>query len=216
MEEVRSSSVDDMAPATRTDYLNRALKLEYFTVTWNLLEAVVGMVAGVVAGSVSLIAFALDSVVESSSGAILIWRLRAENAGRLAEELEEKVKRPLAVAFFLLALYVAVRAVQTLVVGAEPDDSPAGIALAIVSLIVMPVLAHRKKATARDLDSRSLDADSTQTNLCTYLSGILLVGLVANSVVGWWWADPIAALAIAGIAAKEGWELWHGEDCGCS
>ncbi len=205
-----------MELASRRDHLNQALKLEYFTVTWNVLEAVVGLLAGIYAGSVSLVAFALDSVVESTSGSILIWRLKSEEAGHAAEELEEKVKKPLAIALFLLALYIAIRAGQTLVGGTASEDSPVGIALAVVSLIVMPVLAQKKKSAARDLDSRSLDADSTQTNICAYLSGILLFGLVANSLLGWWWADPIAGLVIAGVAAKEGWELWNGEDCGCS
>jgi divalent metal cation (Fe/Co/Zn/Cd) transporter len=205
-----------MHVAPRTEQLEHALRLEYFTVGWNLLEAVVGMVAGLIAGSVSLVAFALDSVVESTSGSILIWRLKAETAGKSSDHLERAVLKPLAVAFFALALYVAARAVQALLSGTQPDDSPVGIGLAVVSLIVMPILAHKKKATARQLDSRALEADSTQTNICTYLSAVLLGGLVANSLLGWWWADPLAGLFIAGIAAKEGWELWNGEDICCT
>ncbi len=205
-----------MRLTTRREQLAHALRLEYFTVGWNLIEAVIGMVAGVISGSVSLVAFALDSVVESASGGILIWRLKSETAGKGAEDLERKVLKPLALAFFALALYVTWRALQVLALGSRPDDSPVGIGLAVVSLVVMPILARKKKDAARQLDSRSLDADSTQTNICAYLSAVLLGGLVANSLLGWWWADPLAGLVIASIAAKEGRELWVGEDTCCS
>jgi divalent metal cation (Fe/Co/Zn/Cd) transporter len=204
-----------LAPA-RTRSLRRGLLLEYFTVGWNLLEAVVGLAAGFVAGSVALVGFALDSIVEASSGSVLIWRLRSEQRGtRTAEEAERKAIRLVAVAFLALAAYVGGRAVLDLVTRARPDESVPGIVLAVVSLIVMPVLAWRKRNVARELDSRALQADSTQTTLCTYLSGFLLVGLVANAMFGWWWADPLAGLAIAGFAAKEGRELWTAQDLCC-
>ena len=203
-------------PAERTRHLQRGLLLEYFTVTWNALEAVVGLVAGILAGSVALVGFALDSVVEASSGSILIWRLKTEQRGtRTAEEAEHRAIRLVAVAFFALAAYVGSRAVYDLVTQARPEESPAGIALAIVSLIVMPLLAYQKGRTARELDSRALQADSTQTTLCTYLSAFLLFGLVTNAWFGWWWADPAAGLAIAGFAAKEGRELWTAKDLCC-
>lgn len=200
----------------REDSLRRGLLLEYFTVSWNVLEAVVGLLTGLLAGSVALVGFALDSIVEASSGSILIWRLRSEERGtRTVEEAERRAIRLLAVAFVALAAYVSGRALFDLVTHSHPDESVAGIVLALVSLIVMPILARRKRIVARELDSRALQADSTQTTLCTYLSGFLLAGLLSNAVLGWWWADPIAGLAIAGFAAKEGRELWKADDVCC-
>lgn len=201
---------------TREGLLRRGLRLEYFTIVWNVLEAVVGLTAGLLAGSVALVGFALDSLVETSSGGILVWRLRSERGGRGSEELERRAVRGVALAFFALAAYVGVQAVVDLVRAAHPDPSVPGIGLAAVSLVVMPVLAWRKRVTARALDSRSLQADSTQTLLCVLLSGALLVGLVANAALGWWWADPAAGLFIAVVAAREGRELWTTEDVCCA
>jgi divalent metal cation (Fe/Co/Zn/Cd) transporter len=196
--------------------LRRGLFLEFFTVGWNVLEAVVGLTAGIAAGSVALVGFALDSIVEASSGSILIWRLRSESTGsEPAEELERKAVRFVAVAFFGLAAYVGARAGLDLVSGSPPEESIVGIVLAVVSLVVMPLLAWRKGVVARELDSRALQADSTQTTLCTYLSAFLLVGLAANATLGWWWADPLTALAIAVFAAREGRELWTTKDLCC-
>jgi divalent metal cation (Fe/Co/Zn/Cd) transporter len=202
--------------ATRSRSLRRGLWLEYFTLNWNLIEAVVGMVAGVAAGSVALVGFALDSLVESSSAGILIWRLRAEDrGGRTAEDVERKAIRLVALAFFALAAYVGVWSLMDLLARSRPEESPVGIGLAIVSLIVMPLLAWRKNRVARELDSRALQADSTQTSFCTYLSAFLLIGLVTNALFGWWWADPAAGLVIAAFAANEGRELWTADDLCC-
>ena len=203
----------DMGVEERANLIAKGLRLEYFSLTWNFLETFVGMVAGIAAGSVALIAFALDSIVESSSAAVLIWRLRNEGSGKWdVESIERRAVRLVAVAFWALALYVGIKAMFDLVVQNRPEESLVGIGLAVVSLIVMPVLALRKRSAARDLDSRALHADSSQTTLCTYISAVLLVGLVANAVLGWWWADPVAGLGIAGLAAKEGRELWTTED----
>lgn len=196
--------------------LRTGLRLEYFTMAWNLVEAVIGFVAGILAGSVALVGFALDSVVEGSSGGILLWRLRAERQGANVEKVERRAVRYVAVAFFLLAGYVGYRALNSLWTQARPEGSPVGIALAIVSLIVMPVLARLKLRVARKIDSRALQADSAQTRLCTYLSAVLLGGLIANALLGWWWADPIAALAIAGLAVREGVTLWNTQDLCCA
>ena len=202
--------------STRQQSLRRGLYLEYFTIAWNTLEAVVGITFGVAAGSVALVGFALDSVVEASSGGVLLWRLRAEGTGgRPAEELERRAIRLVALAFLALAAYVGGRAIFELFSGSRPDESPVGIVLAIVSLVVMPVLAWRKRVVAKELNSRALQADSTQTTLCTYLSAILLFGLVTNALFGWWWADPVAGLGIAAFAAKEGLELWKTKDLCC-
>jgi divalent metal cation (Fe/Co/Zn/Cd) transporter len=202
--------------ADRSASLHRGLRLEYFTMTWNAIEAAIGLVAGIAAGSVALVGFALDSIVEASSGGILLWRLRSEaHGGRPAEDVERRAIRLVAVAFFALAAYVGGRAAFDLFSQARPQESPVGIGLALASLIVMPILARRKNIVARELDSRALQADSTQTTLCTYLSAILLFGLVTNVMFGWWWADPIAGLGIAAFAAKEGRELWTTKDLCC-
>lgn len=193
--------------------LRSALKLEYFSLAWNVVETVVGMVAGLMAGSVALIGFALDSVVESSSASVLIWRIRSEQHGhRTSEEAERKAVRLVAVAFFALAAYVGGRAIWDLVRGEAPEESLVGIGLAVVSLIVMPLLARAKRRAATKMDSLAMQADASQTSLCTYISAFLLVGLGANALFGWWWADPLAGLAIAGLAANEGRELWTTED----
>jgi divalent metal cation (Fe/Co/Zn/Cd) transporter len=197
------------ATGTRKVDLGRGLRLEFVSLAYNLFEAVVGIAAGVLAGSVALVGFGLDAVIESASAGILVWRLRSEVTNRRASaDVERTAVRFVSIAFFVLALYVGASAVYDLANRARPEDSPVGIALAILSLIVMPVLAARKRAVARALDSRSLEADSRQTILCTYLSGVLLLGLVANSLLGWWWADPVAGLGIALLAADEGRELW--------
>lgn len=200
----------------RARRLGAALRLEWFSLTWNAIETVVGLAAGLAAGSVALVGFALDSVVEASSATVLVWRLRAERSGRrTAEEAERRAIRLVAIAFAALAAYVGARAAYDLATGARPDESAAGIVLAVVSLAVMPPLAAAKRRAAARLDSAALDADSTQTSLCTLLSAFLLVGLVANSALGWWWADPLAGLAIAGVAAREARGLWRGDDACC-
>ncbi len=202
-----------MDPAVRGPILRRSLRLEYFSLIWNFLETFVGMIAGIAAGSVALIGFALDSVVESSSASILIWRLRNEGSAKWdVESIERRAVRLVAVAFWALAVYIGVRAVVDLVGRNEPEESAIGIGLAVVSLIVMPLLAARKRAAGRELDSRAMHADSSQTSLCTLISGVLLVGLGANAVLGWWWGDPIAGLGIAVLAAWEGHKLWTTED----
>jgi len=203
----------EMDPAIRGPILRRSLRLEYFSLIWNFLETFVGMAAGIAAGSVALVGFALDSVVESSSAAVLIWRLRNEGSANWdVESIERRAVRLVAVAFWALAVYVGAKAVVDLVGTNRPEESAIGIALAIVSIVVMPILAARKRSAARALDSRAMHADSSQTSLCTLISGFLLVGLGANALLGWWWADPVAGLGIAALAAKEGHELWTTED----
>ena len=205
------------APDARGRDLRRGLRLEWISLSYNVVEAAVGIAAGLAAGSVALIGFGLDAVVESSSAGILLWRLRAEQHGRRASDDAERIAiRLVAIAFLALALYVATHSSIDLLRRAEPDASPVGIVLAAVSVIVMPVLAWRKRLAARALDSRALQADSTQTTICTYLSAFLLMGLLANALAGWWWADPAAGLAIAGFAAAEGRKLWTTEDLCCS
>jgi divalent metal cation (Fe/Co/Zn/Cd) transporter len=203
----------DMAPEERVRRLQIGLRLEYFSLGWNFLETFAGIAAGIAAGSVALVGFALDSVIEGSSAAVLIWRLRNEGNQKWdVESIERRAVRMVAAAFWALAAYVGIKATVDLFGQNRPEESGVGIALAVVSLIVMPILASRKRASARGLDSRAMQADSHQTSLCTYISALLLVGLLANVSLGWWWADPVAGLGIAALAAKEGHELWTTED----
>jgi cation diffusion facilitator family transporter len=185
----------------------KALIAEYVTVGWNVVEGIVAIVAGIVAGSIALIGFGLDSYVEVASGIVLIWRLRKHGFGDEEEEAAEK--RAIffvGVTFVLLALYVTFESGKKLLFHEHPDESIIGIILAIVSLIVMPVLAFYKKKIATEINSRALRADALETLACSYLSFALVVGLGANALFGWWWADPLAALAMVYFLIKEGWE----------
>ena len=213
----RVDSPTAVTAAPRALGLAHALRLELFGVGWNVVETGIGIAAGIAAGSVALLGFGLDSVVEASSGSVVLWRLISERRGsRSVEEAEERAVRLLAFAFGALAIYVAIHSTVNLVTRAHPEESMVGIVLASVSLVVMPVLAWRKKLAAKALDSRSLDADAKQTILCAYLSFFLLVGLVANAALGWWWADPVAGLAIAALAADEARELWKTKELCCT
>jgi divalent metal cation (Fe/Co/Zn/Cd) transporter len=184
-----------------------ALGLAWVTIAWNTIEAVVAIVAGAVASSIALVGFGLDSTVEVLSASVIVWQMTRE----VPEDREEQALRLIAVSFFALAGYVAVQAVFDLASRSQPETSTVGIALAAVSLVVMPLLAGLKRRNGRRLGSGSVVADSNQTLLCTYLSVVLLVGLLLNATVGWWWADPVAALVIAALAINEGREAWHGE-----
>jgi divalent metal cation (Fe/Co/Zn/Cd) transporter len=190
----------------------RAKLLAGTSVTYNVVEAVIAGTAGLVAGSVALVGFGLDSVVEVSSGLIILWQF----SHRLPETREKQALKLMAVSFFALAGYVTFESVRALVTGHEADPSTVGIVLAAVSLVVMPFLSWAQRRTGRGLGSNAVVADSTQTLLCTYLSAVLLVGLVLNATLGWSWADPIAGLVIAVVAAREGLEAWRGESCGCA
>jgi divalent metal cation (Fe/Co/Zn/Cd) transporter len=188
-------------------------RLEYFTLGWNLIEAAVAIGAGLRAGSIALIGFGLDSLVESFSGAVLLWRLQE---GKEGEERERMALKLVGISLLVLAVYVAVDAVEGLFLREAPEKSLIGIILAAVSLIVMPLLARAKRRVAAKLKSQALVADSHQTDICAYLSAILLGGLGLNALFGWWWADPIAALVMVPIIAREGIEALRGETCeGC-
>jgi divalent metal cation (Fe/Co/Zn/Cd) transporter len=189
----------------------RAQLLAGASVAYNVVEAVVAVLAGLAAGSVALIGFGLDSVVEVSSGLVILWQFRS----RLPESRERQALRLMALSFFPLAAYVGVESVRALVAGGDPDASPVGIGLAVASLVVMPFLSWAQRRTGRALGSRAVVADSTQTLLCTYLSAVLLAGLVLNATLGWGWADPVAGLVIAAVAVREGRAAWRGEGCGC-
>lgn len=217
MPEVRAGGTQVSAPvqarpltAVRRQQLGRRARLlAGASVAYNVIEAVIAVAAGVVAGSVALVGFGLDSVVEVSSGLIILWQF----SHRLPESRERQALRLMAVSFFALAGYVGFESVRSLMVGADPDPAPVGIALAIASLIVMPLLSWAQRHTGRALGSNAVVADSTQTLLCTYMSAVLLAGLVLNATLGWSWADPLAGLVIAAVAAREGWSAWHGRGC---
>jgi len=190
--------------------VRRGRRLEYFTVGWNLLEAAVAIGAGLLAGSIALIGFGIDSLIETSSGAVLLWRLQE---GKEGEKRERRALRLVGISLLALAAYVAIYAAKGLILKERPEESPIGMILAAVSLLVMPLLAMAKRRVAARINSRALVADSHQTDICAYLSAILLVGLGLNALFGWWWADPVAALAMVPIIVKEGLEALRGETC---
>ncbi|CAN5123167.1 cation transporter [soil metagenome] len=187
----------------------RAKQFAGFSVAYNVIEAVIAITAGIVAGSVALIGFGLDSVVEVSSGLIILWQF----SHRIPESRERLALRLLAFSFFALAAYVGFESTRALIVGSQADPSRVGIALAAVSLVVMPFISLAQRRTGRALGSNAVYADGTQTLLCTYLSAVLLVGLLLNSTLGWSWADPIAGLVTAAVAIREGLSAWKGEGC---
>jgi divalent metal cation (Fe/Co/Zn/Cd) transporter len=179
------------------------------TISYNVVEAIIAISAGSVASSTALIGFGLDSVIEVASAAAVMWQF----SGKDPESRERTALKMIAVSFFALAAYVTVESVRTLFGSESAEHSTVGIVLAAVSLLVMPFLSYAQRRAGRELGSASAVADSKQTLLCTYLSGVLLVGLLLNSLFGWSWADPIVALVIAAVAVKEGREAWRGEHC---
>lgn len=200
-----------LTPERRATLARRAQLLAGASVVYNVVEAVVAIAAGRVAGSAALIGFGLDSTVEVASGLIILWQFRHP----LPESREQLAGRLIGLSFFALALYVTYESLSALLTGSRPDSSTVGIVLATLSLMVMPVLSWAQRRTGRELGSSAVHADGTQTLLCTYLSAVLLVGLLANALLGWWWLDAVAALVIAGVAVREGLEAWRGEGC-CS
>src|SRR5581483_4174501 len=199
--------------SARTVLVLRGMQLEYLTIAWNVVEGLVAVASGAASGSIALIGFGVDSFIETSSGAVLLWRLRAESRGHDAERVERTALKLVGVGFLLLAAYVAFDSVKSLIEREVPRRSIVGIAIAALSLIVMPWLAHAKRKAAGRLTSAALHADSRQTSLCAYLSAILLGGLLLNALLGWWWADPVAALCMVPIIVNEGREALRGETC---
>ena len=196
----------------RAASVRRGILLEYFTIGWNLIEGFVAVGSGIVAGSPSLIGFGFDSFIESTSGVALLWRLRVDD-GHLREQRERVALRLVGICFLLLAAYVLYDSIKTLIYRESPESSIVGIGVTLVSLFVMPFLAFKKREVAKQIKSKALEADSRQTDLCVYLSAITLGGLALNSIFGWWWADPVAALLMTTIIVKEGIEALRGETC---
>lgn len=200
-----------LSPQRRAELGRRAQWLAGASVAYNAVEATVAIGAGAAASSIALVGFGLDSIVEMSSGLIILWQFRHP----MPETRERRALRLIALSFFALAGYVTVESLRSLLSGPSAEPSPVGIAIAALSLLIMPALSWAQRRTGRALGSTTVVADSKQTLLCTYLSAVLLVGLVLNSVLGWWWADPVVGLVVAGLAVREGREAWRGEACTC-
>ena len=193
--------------------VRRARLLAWGGLAWHGIEAAVAIGAGIVAGSIALVGFGADSLIEMMAGGVLIWRLAGSAAG--GSDREHPAHRLIAVTFWVIAAYVGIEAVRSLVAGDHPEVSYVGIALSIVTLFTMPPLAVAKARVAEKLRSAATKSEGRQTILCAYLSAALLVGLGANALFGWWWADPAAALVIAAVAANEGRSAWRGEGGDC-
>jgi divalent metal cation (Fe/Co/Zn/Cd) transporter len=192
--------------------------LEYFTIAYNSAEGLISIIAGWLAGSVSLVGFGLDSIIEVTSGAAVLWRLHHDFNESRREAMERITLRIVGWCFIALAVYVAVDSGWSLLQQQKPERSIPGIAVAAVSVVVMPLLARAKRRVAEGIESAAMRADSRQTDFCTYLSAILLGGLLLNAVLGWWWADPVAGLVMAPIIGKEGMDGIRGKscaECGC-
>lgn len=198
----------------RVEWLRRGIALEGVTVAYNALEGIVAIVAGLVAGSVALIGFGIDSVIEVSSGVLLWWRLRAEvGAAQLGPTVERRAARGAGLLLLALGAYIVTDSARHLLTGTRPESSAIGLAVTALSLIVMPLLARAKLSVAGKLGSRALRADAHETIVCAWLSATTLVGLGLNALLGWWWADPVAALVMLPLIVREGVEAWRAESC---
>jgi divalent metal cation (Fe/Co/Zn/Cd) transporter len=201
------------APAERARLVRRTRALALIGLGWHLVEAAVAIAAGVVAGSVALVGFGADSLIEAGAGVVVLWLM---GGGRSSSPTaERRAQQLIAASFFVLAVYIGVESVRDLVGGHRPDASWVGVGLSVVTLATMPPLAAAKRRVGESLGSSATMSESRQTMLCAYLSAALLVGLLANAALGWWWADPLVALGIGAVALREGRQAWRGEACGC-
>jgi divalent metal cation (Fe/Co/Zn/Cd) transporter len=196
-----------------TALVRRGLRLSYATLSYNCLEGIIAILAGLAAGSIALVGFGADSLIEVTASITAIWRLRTDSDPVRRERSERISLRLIGALFLALAAYVAADAIHSLLTRQAPDASPVGLVLAVASLIVMPLLANAKRKVAVAMGSGALAAESRQTMLCTYLSAILLGGLILNAALGWWWADPVAALVMVPIIAREGIDAVRGRAC---
>ena len=210
---VRLGSRKPPKTAERARLVRRAKLLAWLGVGWHGLEAAVAVAAGLAAGSIALVGFGADSLIESIAGIFLLWRFAAARAD--SEGAERRAQKLIGASFYLLAAYVTFEAFRTLLLAERPEASWVGIGLAIVTLLTMPPLAAAKARVGERLGSSATKSEGRQNMLCAYLSAALLAGLGANALFGLWWADPLASLLIAGVAVKEGREAWQGETCGC-
>ncbi len=202
-------------PATeaREAWVRRARLLAWLGLGWHVVEATIAIAAGAIAGSIALVGFGVDSVIEVAAGVVVLWLMAGGRSS--SPRAERRAQQLIAASFAVLAAYIAFEAARDLIGGHHPQASWVGIGLSVVTLATMPPLAAAKRRAAEHLGSSATASESRQTMLCAYLSAALLVGLLANAIAGLWWADPLAALAIAAIAARESREAWRGETCGC-
>jgi divalent metal cation (Fe/Co/Zn/Cd) transporter len=205
------TAVELQNPKARALAVQRSRLLNRITIGWNVAEGVIALVAGTVAGSVSLVGFGLDSGIEVSAAVILTWRLAKEGRAGCMADFDHRATRLIAGSFAVLAVYVVIESVRDLIAGRAPEVSVVGIGLAAVSLIVMPVLAGAKRRLAPLLGSRAAASEAKQTSLCAILSAVVLIGLGLNAALGWWWADPTAGLVIAALAGVEATRTWRAE-----
>jgi len=191
--------------------IKKALTLEYLLIAYNIAEAIVSVWAGLTAGSIALVGFGLDSIIEVVAAGTLVWRLKQHNCNDEEGEsrLEKRAMRIVGVTFFLLAGYILFESVKSIVMIEAPQESFIGIVVAVLSLIIMPYLGLAKKKIAIQIGSKALEADAMETLICSYLSAILLTGLVLNALLGWWWADSIAGLVMVIFIVSEGWETFE-------
>jgi divalent metal cation (Fe/Co/Zn/Cd) transporter len=207
-----TDGLNSVIATDRTSLVARARRLEYLTIAWNSFEAAVALASGLMAGSVALVGFGLDSVIETASAAAVLWRFRGRQAG---ERRERAARRLVGMCFLLLAAYVTVESLRALWMREQPRRSLPGILIAIAAAIAMPLLGRAKRKVAVQLQSGALHSDSRQADFCAYLSAILLVGLLLHWWLGWWWADPVAALVMVPIIAREGVQGLRGNSCDC-
>jgi divalent metal cation (Fe/Co/Zn/Cd) transporter len=201
--------------ATRTALIQRGERLEYFTILWNSVEALLSVGAGIAAGSIALVGFGLDSFIEVISGSALLWRMKADQKVDRRERAERISLRIVGVCFLVLAAYVAIDSIYSLLHKSGPERSLLGIAIGVAALFVMPLLARAKRNIGTAIDSPAMIADSQQTQFCTYLSAVLVAGLLLNFFLGWWWSDSVAALVMVPIIANEAVEGVRGKKCPC-
>lgn len=206
----------ETAITERTVVVRRGRRLEYFTVAWNALEGLVAVIAGALAGSISLVGFGIDSFIEVTSGAALLWRMSVDADVQRRERNERRALKIVGACFLALAAYITYESAMDVWSKKAPEHSILGIVLACVSLVVMPLLSRAKRRVGRALGSVAMHADAKQTDFCTYLSAILLAGLLLNALFGLWWADPVSGLVMVPIIAKEGIEGLQGKACDCS
>jgi divalent metal cation (Fe/Co/Zn/Cd) transporter len=197
----------------RTESVRQGRRLEYFTIAWNTVEGLIAVVAGLIAGSISLVGFGIDSFIEVTSGSVLLWRMSVDARVRDRERNEKRALKVVGICFLVLAAYIAYESATDLWSKRTPEHSIPGIILACVSLIVMPLLSRAKRRIGLELGSAAMRADAKQTEFCTYLSAILLAGLLLNAIFGLWWADPVAGLIMVPVIAKEGVQGLQGKAC---
>ena len=203
------------ASDTHLDAVRHGRRLEYLTVAWNSAESAIALLAGALAASPALIGFGVDSLIEVTSAGALLWRLRDHADACVRDRVERQMLRVVAWCFFALAAYLTVEAGLRLLHRNPPETSPVGIILAVLSLMAMPWLARQKRQVAAALGSAAMSADATQTQICAYLSAIMLAGLAAHLAFGWWWADPVGALLMVPLIVREGLNAMKGQACGC-